>query len=63
VKVFWARFSTICRLFSTSKSTLDKKWQYFSKKTGLQHYCWLFFKIYSISLFEKEVFKELTYNM
>jgi len=23
VKVFWARFSTICRLFSTSKSTLD----------------------------------------
>jgi len=56
VKVFWARYSTICRLFSTSKSTLDKKWQYFSKKTGLQHYCWLFFKIYSISLFEKEVF-------
>jgi len=23
VKVFWARFSTICMLFSTSKSTLD----------------------------------------
>jgi len=23
VKLFWARFSTICRLFSTSKSTLD----------------------------------------
>jgi len=23
VEVFWARFSTICRLFSTSKSTLD----------------------------------------
>jgi len=23
MKVFWARFSTICRLFSTSKSTLD----------------------------------------
>jgi len=23
VKVFWARFSTSCRLFSTSKSTLD----------------------------------------
>jgi len=23
VKVFWARFSTICRVFSTSKSTLD----------------------------------------
>jgi len=23
VKVFWARFSTICRLFSTSKSTQD----------------------------------------
>jgi len=23
VKVFWARFSTVCRLFSTSKSTLD----------------------------------------
>jgi len=23
LKVFWARFSTICRLFSTSKSTLD----------------------------------------
>jgi len=23
VKVFWARFSTIWRLFSTSKSTLD----------------------------------------
>jgi len=23
VKIFWARFSTICRLFSTSKSTLD----------------------------------------
>jgi len=23
VKVFWARFSTICRLFSTSKSTWD----------------------------------------
>jgi len=23
VKVFWARFSTICELFSTSKSTLD----------------------------------------
>jgi len=23
VKVFLARFSTICRLFSTSKSTLD----------------------------------------
>jgi len=23
VKVFWPRFSTICRLFSTSKSTLD----------------------------------------
>jgi len=23
VKVFWAWFSTICRLFSTSKSTLD----------------------------------------
>jgi len=23
VKVFWARFSRICRLFSTSKSTLD----------------------------------------
>jgi len=23
VKVFWAGFSTICRLFSTSKSTLD----------------------------------------
>jgi len=23
VKVFWARFSTICKLFSTSKSTLD----------------------------------------
>jgi len=23
VKVFRARFSTICRLFSTSKSTLD----------------------------------------
>jgi len=23
VKVFWARFSTICGLFSTSKSTLD----------------------------------------
>jgi len=23
VKVFWARFSTICRLFSTSKSSLD----------------------------------------
>jgi len=23
VKVFWARFSTICRLFSTSKSTPD----------------------------------------
>jgi len=23
VKVFWARFSTIYRLFSTSKSTLD----------------------------------------
>jgi len=23
VKVFWARFSTICRMFSTSKSTLD----------------------------------------
>jgi len=23
MKVFWARFSTICRLFSTSNSTLD----------------------------------------
>jgi len=23
LKVFWARFSTIYRLFSTSKSTLD----------------------------------------
>jgi len=23
VKVFWARFSTICGLFSTSKSTMD----------------------------------------
>jgi len=23
VKVFWARFSTICRMFSTPKSTLD----------------------------------------
>jgi len=23
VKVFWPRFSTICRLFSTSISTLD----------------------------------------
>jgi len=23
MKVFWARFSTIYRLFSTSKSTLD----------------------------------------
>jgi len=23
MKVFWARFSTICWLFSTSKSTLD----------------------------------------
>jgi len=23
VKLFWVRFSTICRLFSTSKSTLD----------------------------------------
>jgi len=23
MEVFWARFSTICRLFSTSKSTLD----------------------------------------
>jgi len=23
VKVFWARFSTICRLFSTSNATLD----------------------------------------
>jgi len=23
VKVFWARFSTICGMFSTSKSTLD----------------------------------------
>jgi len=23
LKVFWARFSTICRLFSTPKSTLE----------------------------------------
>jgi len=23
LKVFWVRFSTICRSFSTSKSTLD----------------------------------------